>query len=422
MKKIIILLLTVLLIFTAAGCTKEEEKIPIAGSELKLTTAQPELDENIAEATFPPDTEFLNPSAFNDFALDILSAYSKKEGNVVLSPTSLAASLTVLRIGANGQTADQINDLLGTHDIAPQDLLFKIAKLPEYLYYEELVMGMANGIFLGSGPSVNETYAASLESFLDTQLSFIDLTDILAIDNINDWVKDVTGGRIVSVVDSLPSDMIMLLINAIAFDSQWELGFSESDTITMPFILENEKGVAVPMLSDEREIKLYEGDDATATYLPFEGSDQELWILLPPEDMLIEDFMQTLTMESLILWKNSAESQVRTIRLPKLDFHNTLDMTEILPDMGVIDIFDNKLCDLTAMGSRLHLQTFTHSVLFRIKEHGRIPADDDDVIISIRSLTPENLFAIDRPYIMMVVDVDTTGILFASIMRNPLES
>lgn len=46
---------------------------------------------------------------------------------------------------------------------------------------------------------------------------------------INNWVSDNTDGMINNILDSIPDEAIMYLINAVSFDAEWGNVYKEND-------------------------------------------------------------------------------------------------------------------------------------------------------------------------------------------------
>jgi serpin B len=87
-------------------------------------------------------------------------------------------------------------------------------------------MSIANSIWY------DETRVTVFESFLNANRELFgaevigaDFDDADAVGAINDWVYEMTDGMIDGIIDAISPLVVMYLINAIAFDAEWNQPF-----------------------------------------------------------------------------------------------------------------------------------------------------------------------------------------------------
>ena len=163
----------------------------------------------------------LENDAFLAFSSDLLS-YVKDGDNGLLSPYSAYMALALTINGASGDTLSQMEQVLGLS----RD---KINIFAANLYSKYVEKSTFNDYIL-TADSVwsNATEKAPLKSFLETICKYygtevysLDFSQNETLKAINDWIATKTNGRIKDMLNSIPSDALMYLINTLFFKSDW---------------------------------------------------------------------------------------------------------------------------------------------------------------------------------------------------------
>ncbi len=125
--------------------------------------------------------------------------------NKIYSPLSIKYALGMLNEGANGETKEQISNIIGSYDSKK--------------YFNSENMSFANALF------VKNSYKDSIKaSYIDTLSSKYNANVIYDSfekpDAINSWVSDKTFKLIDSLFDDVSSEDF-ILVNALAIDMEW---------------------------------------------------------------------------------------------------------------------------------------------------------------------------------------------------------
>lgn len=138
-----------------------------------------------------------------DFDLYFLKLENEAK-NKVYSPLSIKYALAMLSAGANGQTKEQIDNIIGD---------YKAKKYPNNEH-----MSFANAMFIRDTykDQIKEEYTKKLMDKYNAEV----ITDPFASpDNINNWVSNKTFNLISNLLDDVQNDYF--LINALAIDMNW---------------------------------------------------------------------------------------------------------------------------------------------------------------------------------------------------------
>lgn len=400
--------LLALLIITALiltpGCTKKEEEI---------------IPEDIL-----PVVNDITFTTYNQFALDLLKNTRQENQNIILSPISIGITMTMLRLGAAGDTAKQIDEVLGMtiddYSIVEEQCAQIVSRLNDLsgVWYENGV-----GLYIDEGPSIKESYAVMAEDKFAMDVEFINFDNPRAEIDMNDWADIKTSGRLEKLVkiDELPHDLLTLLVNLSALDCKWEMSFDSTNNRPLPFNMYDGKGVAVPMMRGKLAMNYYKDDDATVAFIPMDGKETSLAIIMPPEGDILSEFIEGMTAEDIELWRYISVEAEHFVNIPKIDWQQIISFKPILANMGASDIFDVELADFSDLGNGFYLGDMWQTTIFRAVEGGAKDSNITAIDLTRAQGQGEYFFSVNRPFLFAVIDEKTGGILMIGTMTNPLE-
>ncbi|XP_058511357.1 alpha-1-antichymotrypsin-like [Ochotona princeps] len=364
-----------------------------------------------------------------DFACNLYKqlALLNQDKNIIFSPLSISTALAFLALGAQGST---LTELL-------QGLKFNLTEMPEKEIHqgfrqllltlrqpqEQLQLSLGNALFAGQQllpaflEGAQELYAA--EAF-DT--NFQDTATARKL--INDHVAQKTQNKIVDLIKDLDPQTIMILVNFILFKAHWEQPFDPSDTIPSRFYLKKDKWVDVPMMTIRRLKTPYFQDDelpCTVVVLNYVGNASAIFIL-PDEDKM-QEVEASLSLETLKRWRDSVKTTCITeLYLPKFNISSEFDLIDVLPKLGISEVFTTK-GDLSGITGHRNvvLSKAVHKAVLDVAENGTEAAAATGVGIMLTSMPVGHTVCFDRPFLVAIVSTDPPSILFLSKVSNPLE-
>ena len=160
------------------------------------------------QSDYPAELAQLRVSARKLGAALLADGGDSGNGNVVASPGSLLIALAMLRTGATGKTAAEMDRTLGLpadhRDEAMSALLASLeafdgdpGSVDEKNPPRQPVLHSANGLFVDKGVPTGEDYLHSLARYYGTGVYPVDFQDQAATEPaIDAWVDKNTGGRI----------------------------------------------------------------------------------------------------------------------------------------------------------------------------------------------------------------------------------
>jgi len=422
MKKAILIILSAVLILTTVSCTQT-----VSGQVLK-SDKQRETSPNVSGV----DLQTL-VSGNSAFAIDLYHELKKTDGNLFYSPYSISLALAMTYAGANGETEQQMADVLhfmleqGDLHAAFNKLALELASRGEgaegkdeegfRLNIVNAIWGQQDYEFLSEYLDVlAENYGAGLRL-----LDFIQAPEDSRV-TINDWVSDQTEGRIEELIKKgiISSLTRLVLTNAIYFNAAWQYPFDEDNTSDALFHLLNGEDVSVPVMRQTEEFGYAEGNGYQAVELPYDGGELSMIILLPEEGGFdeFEGYMDDQLLEDIV--GNIVPSNV-TLAMPKFEYESEFGLKDALETMGMPVAFSYD-ADFSGMTGNydLFIKDVVHKAFISVDEAGTEAAAASAVIMDLKAAPGEPVkVTIDHPFIFLIRDIQTGTILFIGRVVNP---
>ena len=134
--------------------------------------------------------------------------------------------------------------------------------------------------------------------------------------------------------------------------------------------------------------------------------------MLPPEDLHLSAYITGLTGEKLqSLMKNAQTIEVNTM-MPKFTTEYSVEMSDILKSMGMVDAFDEYEADLKDLGTaegNLYISRVIHKTKIEVDEKGTKAGAATVVEVSEESAAIEEpkFVYLDRPFLYLIVDKES---------------
>ena len=365
------------------------------------------------------------------FAFDLYQAIREGGGNLFYSPYSISLALAMTYAGARGETEQQTADTL--HYTLPQDRLhpaFNGLDLELASRGEGAEGKDGEGFRLNIVNSIwGQTGYEFLSEFLDTLAenygAGLRLLDFMKAPEesrgvINDWVSEETESKIEDLLppNSITSDTVLVLTNAIYFNAAWSHPFDEELTHDGPFNLLDGSQVTVPMMEQIEYFGYAEGKGYQAVELPYEGEELSM-ILLLPEAGRFEEFASALDANRVASILQDISPEEVHLTMPKFTYESGFRLKETLAAMGMPAAFTG--ADFSGMdGTRiLFIDDVYHKAFVLVDETGTEAAAATAVVVAKAAPTPPKEVTVDRPFIFLIRDIETDALLFLGHVVNP---
>ena len=373
------------------------------------------------------DNEFVESQM--KFALDLLKQTVTGKENVLISPLSISAALAMTANGAGGDT------LVGMENVIADKL--GIDKLNEYLsaYLDSLPVDdkckvkIANSIWIRDDErlTVNQEFLQTNADYYRAGV-YKAAFDNSTLKDINTWVEDNTDGLIKNILDEIPDDAVLYLINTLLFDAEWQAKYRKGiEVLDGTFTAaDGTKENASMMYSVE--LQYIEGENVTGFMKDYRGG-YKFVALLPKEGLTVEDYIASLNEETLSRLISNPEKAVVETYLPKFEYEYNILLNDVLKALGMDDAFDSTKADFKniAVSSRgnIYIGRVLHKTFIDLNEDGT-KAGAATVVEMIEECGIAHVengkkVVLDRPFVYMIVEGETGLPLFTGVVTSVTE-
>ena len=411
MKRLIAILLVLAMALGMTACSQVSANDLMKDVPAKAVDVLPDMDAGAAVAA--------------DFGVRLFKTSMEEGKNTLISPLSVLYALAMTTNGADGETLAQMEQVLGMDvDNLNSYMLAYLDLLPETKDYK---MSLANSIWFKDDPNF-----AVEQSFLQTNADYYGAGAYKAAfdegtrKDINNWVKEHTDGMIPEIIDEIPDEAIMYLVNALAFDAKWADEYEEHQIREGRFTMEDGIRQDVDMMHSEEHTYL-EDDLATGFIKYYKDRKYAFVAMLPNEGVSVSQYVDSLTGEHLRELLNNPQDLTVFASIPKFETEYDIEMSEVLQKMGMTDAFDWRVADFSRLGTynvdgmNIFINRVLHKTFISVSEQGTKAGAATVVEIAPGSAAPEMEFKeviLDRPFVYMLIDCETNLPFFIGTMMN----
>lgn len=414
MKKYKILLsLTalVLIMATLASCsaiTLRVRATELSAGYTRKTVDDPALSESMGGIT----------GSMTDVSLAMFRNNVTNDGqNKLISPLSAVLCLAMIANGADGNTRSQIEHALGMSiDQLNRCLLLYSSSLDK----TDITLAIANSAWIRSSfaENVKESFLQANADWYGAQIYSADF-DSSTVRDINSWVKNNTDGLIDSIIDQVPDNAVMYLINTLLFEAKWQMPYEKDDIRDGRFNCYNGSTTEVKMMCSEENVYMSSGG-AQAFARNYRGGKYSFIGILPDKDTDIYSYIASLDSDAWrALWDSRDTSRVE-VSIPEFECEDSIDLTQLLRSLGITDMFGANADFSGITDAELYCGSMCQKVKIEVDRNG---TKATAISWSTNSTSAEKveepkIITLDRPFVYAVVDNSTGLPLFIGTVIN----
>lgn len=349
-----------------------------------------------------------------DFSLELFQRAVKQKENIVISPVSVLAAMTMTANGADTKTLQEMEQVLGGDSL--EELNLELSHFLAGLYTgEKAVLKRADSIWFKNIEkefAVNKDFLKLISDKFHAELLSAPF-DSQTMEQINSWVSKHTEGRIHNFLKTLPGDVWMYLIDICTLDAQWASIYEQHKISKGIFTAYNNKKQTVFMMHSTEGC--YLKDNITTGFLKPYAKGYSFAALLPKEGMDINDYVKSLSGERLLYLLNNVRHTMILTELPKFQGKSSLEFGEILQEMGIKKAF-SKEADLSRLGksgkASLYISRVFQDSYIEVDERGTKAGAATAVELTRGAVMATDKVKLNRPFVYAVVDNQTKLPLF----------
>ncbi|XP_035790104.1 serine protease inhibitor 42Dd-like isoform X2 [Anopheles albimanus] len=363
----------------------------------------------------------------NAFAIQLYKQISAKStsGNVVISPFSIGACLSLVAMGADGETAVEMFRVLRYGNVDRRQQVAESYGQLMKLLETDTSISAANKVYVKAGykvkPSFNEVAINSFRSEAQ-ELNFTD--NVAAANIINDWVETKTNKKIKNVISPSVLDGLtgMVLINAVYFMGSWKYPFDKAYTYPMPFWISGTESRDIQMMNRRTYFpyKNFEDKGFSVIELPYKNNGASMLVLLPNDRNGIAALEEQLPI--IDLWEVTSQLLKTKILLfvPKFKVEFSLDVQGELTALGMGRMFSDfaEFPNLLDTDESLKVSKVVHKAFIEVDEQGTEAAGVTVADVSLTSSQGPPEIRVDHPFVYVLLSREKS-VYFIGKISNP---
>ena len=343
--------------------------------------------------------------------------------NPILSPVSAYLALSMAAEGASGETAAELENLLGENyrQLSEQCL-------QRFQGMQEIELELADSAWLEQRLRVEEQWLETVQESYRGEVYRVELSSQQTMADINTWAEEHTRGLVKGFLDQpLPDDARLCLLNALYLKADWQSSFEGYVTQEQAWYREDGEEKQVDTMRKFQEYFDYVADvGMDGVVLPFCGEELAFLAVRPQAGQTARELCGQLTPEQIARLLEGREYRLMNLSLPKFTAACDQELNELLQGLGVERAF-TELADFSGLGAGedgwpLHISLVRQKAVMEVSEDGveagavTMLAMQDGAAIYLEEALEMKL---DHPFVYMILDMDTQIPLFVGIMDDP---
>ncbi len=416
--------------------------------------------------------------AYNATGQQLFGQFAATPGNVVFSPYSIGAAMSMALIGARGDTASEMMralsmrmsaeavetanaealSILNGYDrstappICPPGATVNgrncemrpAADATNQCRYGLTLQGdrctgpaqfppsakllVANALMLTKrGDLIADDYISTLKTKFAA-----DVFQNASLDVVNNWVARKTENKIPRMLDQLDPDSTAVLLDAVYFKARWATVFDKKFTKDEPFHITRTQDAEVALMNQTGNFSLVSRGGYRALRINYEIPELGLVIVLPDDVEGAAAVARRLDANGLAelfaALRDGKASKPVALALPRFKAEYKVDLVGPLRQAGMRKAFEPGAADFSGMTGRpagqagVYIGDVLHRAVIDVAEESTEAAAATAVVIrptAMPRLVMPEAFRVDHPFLFYLVD-DTTGlILFEGRIADP---
>ena len=360
-----------------------------------------------------------------DFAVRLFQTSEDSGNNTLISPLSVLSALAMTANGAEEETLSQMEEVLGMNT---RELnLYLYSYMQNLLLDEENKLSLANSIWFTDDEqfTVNQDFLQTNADYYGADIYQVPF-DNQTLKDINKWVKQSTDGMIPKILDQIPEEAIMYLVNALAFEAEWMKIYESYQVDEDVFTKEDGSTQNVEFMYGT-EYDYFEDENAIGFMKEYKGGHYAFVALLPKEGVSVSEYVASLNGVSLNKLLSNPQDEIVYTAIPKFETEFTVEMADILKTMGMTDAFDVYKADFESLGTmperNIYISQVLHKTFISVGEKGTKAGAATIVEMAAGStapgkpIEPKKVY-LDRPFVYMLIDCENKIPFFIGTMMD----
>lgn len=418
MKRFFALMLSLAMVFSLTACGQSGG---MGGKSRELTATYTAQERNDLGYTTPG---YNGSGATTALGLALLQHHMEEDYEGLVSPLSTLYALGMTMNGAAGNTLEQMETALrGTTADWNTFLTWLLEDTEEH----QGSLHLANAIWLRDEEdrlTVKESFLQDITDYYHAP-AYAAPFDASTVRDINGFIEKHTDGMIKDVLDEISPLAAVYLVNALGFEAEWQEKYQPGQVQKGTFTSADGEAENVDFLHSAEHTYIT-CKDAHGFLKYYRGGDYAFAALLPPEGQNVKDYVASLTAADLCEALENHRYRDVIAAIPQFEQRCSMELSEGLKALGIIDLFHEDNADLSALGSstmgNLYVSSVLHETAISVTPQGTKAGAATVVEVNDAAAAPSEEppveVILDRPFLYMLVETNTMTPLFMGVLGD----
>ncbi|XP_031108851.1 serpin-ZX-like [Ipomoea triloba] len=372
----------------------------------------------------------------------IFSTEAGGDSNLVFSPLSINVILSLIAVGSDSPTRDQLLAFLKSD--STDDLNTFYSQIVGYILVDGSLTGgpslsVANGLWMDRTLPIKPSFKHVVDTVYKAASESVDFRHKASqvVDEVNLWVEKKTKSRINHILppSAVNNRTRLLFTSALYFNGAWR-EFDASMTKDHEFHLLNGSSIQVPFMSNylKQSVKAFSGFKVLKLSYN-RGNDYKerrsfsMSFFLPDAMDGLPSLLEKTSSESSFIERHLPTHMVSMGKflIPKFQIYFQFEGSRVLEELGVVTPFNPTGGGLTEMvdspeGSELYVSKILHGSFIEVNEGGTEAVGVSfGVMYTCCMVEKEDKtdFVADHPFLFAIREDFSGAILFVGTVLHP---
>lgn len=354
--------------------------------------------------------------AFRLFRL--LAEGESSGGSFLISPFSVTSLLSMLMNGADGDCLGEMRRALCLDSFpldSINDYYHRMVGMSHKDSLSELEIGYS--VWVNADFAVKSSFRNLCYAKYDAEVFGLDFFASDAVEKVNRWCAEKTGGRIPEVVGDLSERERMLLVNTLYFQGKWEYEFSKEATRPELFAAMDGTAGEVKMMRQTETFWLMRDSLFDIAELPYKEGRFSMVIFLPLARKDWRTCLDAFTAENWRCWEAMGKLRRLDLWLPEFQMEKRHSLKDALRALGMARPFEEETDNFPRLADgELGIGEVLQNTFIAVDEGGTEAAAATVVTVIAEEELPPELqpypFHVNRPFLFLIKENKSGTILF----------
>ncbi len=369
----------------------------------------------------------LRTNSFGFKLLKKINFNATPDQNFLVSPLSAVYGLAMIYNGSEGATKKAIEDSLQFADfsITEVDNAYKQMRNAFMRLDDSVHVFLSNSIWYRDTFPVKQTYIDLVQDFFFSDVRGVRFASPAAPSLMNQWIAQNSDYHILSIINQVDTNSMLLSLNALYFKGAWRNAFNPHYTRPYEFVLADGTKEMDSMMVQKEPSDYYVNDRMEVAELPFWQGNYVMDVFLPLTGQNVNDIISQMNDDNWnTITQNFKVNNRLQIYLPKLKMETIMSLKQSLEQLGLGQFFSETDAELpTVCDQKMFYSDFLQKIVFSINEVGSKTATVATTFMEPSeangSLYDFDPFVLKKPFLIVIREKDTNTILFFAKIVNP---